>query len=286
MHTFWAKPTVADDGSVLVTDFGGYLFALDGRTGVERWRFAEAHDPTGEYANEAWSSVALTSDNHLIFTSNLGWIRKFRVDTGEQVQDRHWPIDPKLRRNDSVGRPQQQDPIIFSAPVVDENGTTYINAENWCVYAISSAGAIQWNNCDFCSWGTAGMVLRDDATLIFGADLPVNGGVECPAYVAGCDPTSPGKQGHLVALDAATGRRLWAEAIPGLKTFVCNEQIPNLLSDGTVVISGGTYGGISAFRGGAALSRKAAWSKYGADTALSGRRSIPFSERGQHFLDA
>ena len=72
MHTFWAKPTVADDGTVLVCDFGGYLFALDGKSGVERWRFVEAKDPTGDYANEAWSSVALTNDGHLIFTSNLG----------------------------------------------------------------------------------------------------------------------------------------------------------------------------------------------------------------------
>ena len=73
-------------GPVLVCDFGGHLFALDGRSGAERWRFAEAHDPTGDYANEAWGSVALTHGGHAIFSSNLGWIRKFRVRDGAQVE--------------------------------------------------------------------------------------------------------------------------------------------------------------------------------------------------------
>jgi len=141
LHTVWAKPTVADDGSVLVADFGGHLFSLDGQTGVERWRFTEGHDPTGEYANEAWASVALTGDGHLIFTSNLGWIRKIRVATGEQEERGGWPVDPKLRAHDSVGKPQQRDPIIFSAPVVDGNGTTFVNAENWCVERASRSTA-------------------------------------------------------------------------------------------------------------------------------------------------
>ena len=51
-----------------------------------------------------------------------------------------------------------------------------------------------------------------------------------------------------------------------------DEFIPNILSDGTLVVSGGTYGGVSAFRGGAPLSKTAAWPKYGGDAALTGRR--------------
>ena len=74
-------------------------------------------------------------------------------------------------------------------------------------------------------------------------------------------------------LDAATGDRRWAAPIPNMKTFVCNEQIPNILSDGTLLVSGGTYGGVSAFRGGAPLSTTAAWPKYGGDAALTGRRT-------------
>ena len=273
LHTVWAKPTVADDGTVLACDFGGHLFALDGRTGAERWRFTEAHDPTGDYANEAWASVALTDDGHLIFTSNLGWIRKLRVADGAEVRRAGWPLAPSLRAHDAAGKPQQRDPIIFSAPVVGADGTIYVNGENWCVYAISRDGAIKWHRCDFCSWGTAGMLLRADGTLVFGADLPVGANASCPAYVGGCDPPSPGKQAHLIVLDAATGARRWAAPIPGMRTFVCNEQIPNILSDGTLVVSGGTYGGVSAFRGGAPLSKAAAWAKYGADAGLSGRRA-------------
>jgi len=60
---------------------------------------------------------------------------------------------------------------------------------------------------------------------------------------------------------------------PHMRTFVCNEQIPNILSHGTLLVSGGTYGGVSAFRGGAPLSTTAAWPKYGGDAALTGRRT-------------
>ena len=49
-------------------------------------------------------------------------------------------------------------------------------------------------------------------------------------------------------------------------------QLVEFLSDGTLVISGGTYSGLSAFKGGAPLSRSAPWPKYGGDAQLSGRR--------------
>ena len=97
----------------------------------------------------------------------------------------------------------------------------------------------------------------------------VNGNVTCPVH-RGCDP--PAGQAHLIVLDAATGDRRWAAPIPSMKTFVCNEQIPNILSDGTLVVSGGTYGGVrlSWWR---AARKTAAWPKYGGDAALTGRRS-------------
>ena len=116
------------------------------------------------------------------------------------------------------------------------------------------------------------MLLRADASLIFVADLPTGGATSCPPYATGCDNSSPLKQGHLIALSAASGDVLWSAPIPGMRTLVCNKQIPNILRDGTLVISGGTFGGVTAFRGGAPLSRAAPWPKYGADPALTGRR--------------
>ena len=268
LHTVWAKPTVADDGTVLACDFGGRLYALDGRTGAERWRFSEARDPTGDYANEAWASVALTDDAHLIFTSNLGWIRKLRAADGAEVR-RVAGCSRCAARARRGGKPQQNDPIIFSAPVAGADGIVYVNGEKAC-YAISRDGAIKW--CSTSCWGPPACCSAPTALRL--RRRPARrANASCPAYVGGCDPPSPGKQAHLIVLDAATGARRWAAPIPGMRTFVCNEQIPNILSDGTLVVSGGTYGGVSAFRGGAPLSKAAAWAKYGADAGLTGRRA-------------
>mmetsp|Transcript_34570 Transcript_34570/g.80102 ORF Transcript_34570/g.80102 Transcript_34570/m.80102 type:complete len:265 (-) Transcript_34570:258-1052(-) len=190
-------------------------------------------------------------------SSNLGWIRQFETATGAEITTDGWPIAPRERANDT--NPERTyDPIIFSSPVIDSRGYVYIAAENQCVYGIDPEGEIKWQNCDFCSWASAGALLLDDGTLIVGADLPVVDGDECPAFVDGCDPPVYDKQGHLVALNTRTGEREWNVPIPNMHTFTCNEQIPNVLSDGTLIISGGTYGGLHAFTSpGAQLDRTA-----------------------------
>ena len=63
---------------------------------------------------------------------------------------------------------------------------------------------MKWKNCDFCSWGSAGMLLRADGTLVVAADLPVGGSLVCPEYKDGCQPYGDGnggKEGHVVVLD-------------------------------------------------------------------------------------
>ena len=276
-HTVWAKPLVWNDTAVIAGDFGGRLWALSTRTGRPLWHFQESQDPTGAFGNEIWAQVAVTPDDELIFASNLGWIRKFDPATGVELTDGHWPIEPARRANVSAAAalPLRSDPIVFSAPLVDADGTLYISSENWCVYAFRRDGTRKWANCDFCSWGTAGMVLRDDGTILFAADLPSPGHVSCPAWVAGCQPTGglAGKEGHVISLNKSTGERLWAADIPGMNTFVCDEQMLNVLGDGTIVITGGTHGGgVFAFTGGSALDVSAPTPKYGFDPMLTGVR--------------
>jgi len=274
-HTIWAKPLVWNDTALVVGDFGGRLYAFDTGTGKQLWRFQEAQDPSGVYANEIWAEVAVNPRDELIFTSNLGWIRKFDPATGAQLTDGQWPISPARRANASSTRPLRGDPIIFSAPLIDAGGTVYISAENWCVYAFSADGASKWSNCDFCSWGTAGMILLRDGTLLFGADLPSEGRTTCPAWKSGCQPAGglAGKEGHIIALNKTTGKRLWAADIPGMNTFVCDEQMMNVLDDGTIVISGGTHGGgVFAFKGDSVLDPSAPTAKYGFDQMLTGAK--------------
>ena len=150
----WAKPLVFNDTTVVVGDFGGRLWALDAATGRARWSFQERRDATGLYGDEIWAPVAVTPRNELVFTSNLGWIRKLDPASGAELVADAWPVAPARRANDSAS-PLAGDPIVFSAPLVDAAGTVYVAAENWCVYAFAADGTAAWRNCDFCSWGSA-----------------------------------------------------------------------------------------------------------------------------------
>ena len=247
---------------------------MDAATGRARWSFQEKRDPTGIYGDEIWAPVAVTPRNELVFTSNLGWIRKLDPASGAELVADAWPVAPARRANGSAS-PLAGDPIVFSAPLVDAAGTVYVAAENWFVYAFAADGAAAWRNCDFCSWGSAGMVLLADGTLLLGADLPSPGRTTCPGWRAGCQPPGglAGKEGHVVSLNRTTGARLWAADIPGMNTFVCDEQMLNVLDDGTILISGGTHGGgVFAFAGASGVDAAAPTAKYGVDAMLTGAR--------------
>ena len=105
-----------------------------------------AHDPTGDYANEAWGSVA-TDDGHCIFSSNLGWIRKFRVRDGVQVEVDVQPLSPKLRAHDSVEaaatRPDHSQ-RQSSTP-------TAMSCQRRTGVSTPRPRAIRWRRCAFCS---------------------------------------------------------------------------------------------------------------------------------------
>ena len=69
----------------------------------------------------------------------------------------------------------------------------------------------------------------------------------------------------------ATGKRLWAADIPGMNTFVCDEQMLNILDDGTIIISGGTHGGgVFAYSGSSPIDPDAPTPKFGMDEMLTG----------------
>ena len=271
-RTIWAKPLVWNDKALIVGDFGGRLFSLDAHTGRQLWSFQEEQDSTGLYANEIWSQVGVTPKSEIVFTSNLGFIRLFDPSNGAQLTYGKWPISPTRRANASAS-PVRSDPKIFSAPLVDADGTIYVSSEDWCVFAFSSDGTTKWKNCDFCSWGTAGMMLLRDGTLMFAADLPSGNRTTCPPWKDGCQPVGglAGKEGHIIALNKSTGEQIWNADIPGMNTFVCDEQMLNVLDDGTILISGGTHGGgVFAFGGGSALDLSAPTAKYGFDQMLTG----------------
>ena len=72
-------------------------------------------------------------------------------------------------------------------------------------------------------------------------------------------------------LSQTTGERIWTADIPGMNTFVCDEQMLNILDDGMIIISGGTHGGgVFAFSGSSPIDLNAPTPKYGMDQMLTG----------------
>ena len=66
-----------------------------------------------------------------------------------------------------------------------------------------------------------------------------------------------------------------------MNTFVCDEQMLNVMDDGTILVTGGTHGGgVFAFRGdGGTLDLAAPTPKYGFDPGLTGCR---MSSKGEY----
>ncbi|HEY1110577.1 MAG TPA: PQQ-binding-like beta-propeller repeat protein, partial [Opitutaceae bacterium] len=133
----FATPAIDDQGNVYVTTYTGSSLLSLSPTGTIRWRY------TGASAGLTSGSPVLSADGSTAyFGANDRNV--YAVNTA----------DGTLRWRVNVGAT-----ILAATPAVDAEGTVYIGAYDYRIYAISAAGTIKR------SWDT-GQIIRSSPTIV------------------------------------------------------------------------------------------------------------------------
>lgn len=142
--TFFAPPTLTEDGQLIVGGYNNTLYSLDAVTGAEKWAFEGA-------ANRYIGSPLFAND--LIYAPN--------------ADERLYALD--LNGNPLWDQPFQAGQALWAAPVSDDGGTTiYLTSMDRNLYALNGeTGETLWSQpLDGASVGTP--TLGNDNQLYIG----------------------------------------------------------------------------------------------------------------------
>ena len=195
-----SSPAIGADGTVYVK--GDALYALDGRTGQERWRFTEGQGIGTSLSIGADGTIYFGGDgDYLYAVDGASGLLKWKylaeaqflqsspaigddgtiyIGTGGGVVHAISGADGKKVWSFSLG----MNNLVQGGPSIGADGTVYVSGDEGTVYALDGAtGVVKWSH-PTGGVGSHNVSIADDGTL----------------YVV---------SRALIALDPATGRELW-----------------------------------------------------------------------------
>ena len=282
---YTSSPTYVD-GTLVFGAGDGHVYAVDARTGRERWRAA---------TEGRVRSTPAVADGRVYVGSADGRVYAFDLATGA----RRWRYDTEGARLES-GRFGFDRRTVQSSPAVS-GGTVYVGARDGFLYAISAdSGRLRWRADHEVSWVNASPAVRDGVVYVGSSDgqfvqaLDAATGEERWRTRTGLVWSSPAiagdvlyvgdGAGRVLALARGDGRLLWSFRTG---SSVLSSPVP----DGDALFVGSTDGAIYALRvsDGAPVHRavfldsaylKAAWAEEPALLATY------LAHRGYETLDA
>lgn len=144
----YTSPAIGTDGTVYFASVFGMVLAVDGKTGLEKWRYAITK--RGRLA----SSPAIGPDGTLYIAGGDGVVYGLDGKTGSK----RWSFDTSTRW------------AIYSSPTIGSNGIVYIGAMDKKVYALTAdTGRKIW---DYKTGGevwSSASLNREETTIFIGS---------------------------------------------------------------------------------------------------------------------
>jgi outer membrane protein assembly factor BamB len=233
-----AQPVVAPDGTIYIGSHDHFFYAV-GPTGQLRWKRDLGDRVYSTALVDADGNVYVGSDDDAVFAfTSTGTLRWKLATEGDADSGLAQAPDGSLRfaagsdlwavRTDGTVlwrfRARSK---IYSAPAVDDDGTTYVGSQDDNVYALAPDGAMRWSY-RMRKDADGGPAIGDDGTVYVGGDdgnvvaldergrprwtTPVGGYVRAPVGL-GLDGSVVvgifGPRPRILSLDGATGAVRW-----------------------------------------------------------------------------
>lgn len=216
-----SSPAIGADGTVCFGSSDGYVYAVDGQTGVEKWKVQ-----TGGAVN---SSPAIGADGMVYFGSQDGCVYAVNGEIGVEK----WSF--------------KTDRQISSSPTISHDGNIYIGSDDSIFYALDSENGEERGRFVFKGPVRSVPAIGADRTVYIGSDdnkmyavvagLPVSkwsletGGEVWSSPAVGSDGAVyvGSADGYLYAVNGKTGDEKWK-----IQTGGAVNSSPSIGSDGTV----------------------------------------------------
>ena len=266
---YYATPALTPDGQLIVASFDHKLYSLDPQSGVENWRFEQAHDRwIGGALITSDTIYAVNSDYNLYavgFNGTAKWVAPFQADQaiwGTPVTDGTNIYFGTLGRqvyavNAVTGKQvwmQKVDGAILGSPVLGADNNLYISTYAGTLVTLSTSSGKIVNSQKTSSWMWSGPAI--DETYVYAGDaagklyaFPVsssgqpwtqqlNGAILASPLVSGKTVVVGTEAGNLYFMDN-TGQNVKPVAVPG-KLY--SNPVSVTTTDGSLILVAPTGG--------------------------------------------
>jgi len=240
--------SLSPDGTIYIASMHGWLISLtdNGDSYIENWAYnvgAEMRMPPS-IDPEGYIYVGSSSAG--------GYVHKVDSKTGKSAGG-NWPVKTNAGE-------------VFANISIGNDGTIFINSEDYSLWAFNPDGTVKWNNVKFDHWGSDPLI-REDGSIIVTSQIEGAARVVC------------------IRDDGEKGVIEWASE-PICDSLAFNESNVNIGPDGTIYVHSGVYPPFALYAiagNGSTLSKKSSWPKYMGNTQNNGRppnrdRSIDIAE--------
>jgi arabinan endo-1,5-alpha-L-arabinosidase len=231
--------SLGSDGTIYIASMHGWLVSLidNGSSYTENWAYnvgAEMRMPPS-IDSEGFVYAGSSSDG--------GYVHKVNSRTGKSAGG-NWPVKTNASE-------------VFANVSIGNDGTLFVNSEDYSLWAFNPDGTVKWNNIKFDHWGSDPLI-REDGRIIVTSQYNGAARVVC------------------IKDDGDKGVIEWASE-PICDSLAFNESNVNIDPDGNIYIHSGVYPPVALFAivgNGTGLSTKSPWPKYMANIQNNGSHII------------
>jgi arabinan endo-1,5-alpha-L-arabinosidase len=236
---FLGGASIGPKGNIFIASMHGWLVSLsdNGDSYTENWAYNVGAEMRMPPSIDSGGYIYVGS------SSTGGYVHKVDSQTGKSAGG-NWPVKTNASE-------------VFANISIGNDGTIFVNSEDYSLWAFNPDGTVKWNNVKFDHWGSDPLI-RENGTIIVTSQINGAARVVCIR--------DAGDKGIIE----------WASGSI-CDSLAFNESNVNIGPDGTIYVHSGVYPPVALFavRGnGQGLSKTSPWPKYMGNIQNNGRPAI------------